>query len=52
VISDYPVEMNTGTCEYDEQVDDTYDPRYFQTGLESNEYDVQVHNGVLNAIQM
>lgn len=50
-ITYYPTEMNTGTCEYDEQVDATFDPRFIPTGLVTNEYDIQRDNGVLDIIQ-
>ena len=49
----YPTEImrGQGSCSYNEQTDTTNDPRYLQTGLYTNEYDVQVANGVYDILK-
>ena len=47
----FPAELVKPGCSEDPQFNIKTDPRFINTGFETNEYDVQLRSGVLNILE-
>ena len=47
----YPTEIKRHSCSYNDQTGETYDSRFYDTGMSEDEYSVQSNNGVMDILK-